>query len=114
MGSVGTSSSVFPSIDDFVKHEYDYLVLGGGTAGLVVAARLSENPEVTVGVIEAGKNKLGDMLVDTPAMFREMFGNEDYDWKYKTTPQIGNTGEKEHHMIRGKILGGSSAINYMM
>jgi len=101
---------------EFAQQEYDYLVLGGGTAGLAVAARLSENPDVSVGVIEAGKNKLDDPVVDTPAMFLQMFGNEDYDWKYMTTPQVGVSGkkEKEHHMVRGKMLGGSSGINYMM
>lgn len=101
---------------EFAQQEYDYLILGGGTAGLAVAARLSENPDVTVGVIEAGKNKLDDPVVDTPAMFLQMFGNEDYDWKYMTTPQVGVSGkkEKEHHMVRGKMLGGSSGINYMM
>lgn len=57
------------SAEDFLKHEYDYIVCGGGTAGLVVAARLTENEDVTVGVIEAGKNRLGDMLVDSPVAF---------------------------------------------
>jgi len=106
-------SNIIPAVDS-AKQDYDYLILGGGTAGLTIAARLSENPDVTVGVIEAGKNKLDDPLVDTPAMFLQMFGNEDYDWKYKTTPQVGANGKKEHHMVRGKMLGGSSGINYMM
>jgi len=50
----------------FLRHNYDYIVVGGGTAGLVVAARLTENPDVTVGVLEAGQNHLGDPLIDTP------------------------------------------------
>jgi len=119
-GASGTNgvhkhSNVIPAAD-FVQHEYDYLILGGGTAGLAVAARLSENPDVTVGVIEAGKNKLDDPFVDIPAMFLQMFNNEEYDWKYMTTPQVGASGkrEKEHHVVRGKMLGGSSGINYMM
>lgn len=99
----------------FANQEYDYLVLGGGTAGLTIAARLSESPDVKVGVIEAGKSRLNDMLVDVPAMFLQMFGNPEYDWKYSTTPQIGPDSKTlEHHVVRGKMLGGSSGINYMM
>ena len=99
---------------EFAKQEYDYLILGGGAAGLAIAARLSENRDVTVGVIEAGKNRLDDPLVDTPMKFSEMVGNEEYDWKYMTTPQVGGDGKKGHHMARGKMLGGSSGINYML
>lgn len=82
------SSANCESVEEFLAQEYDFVIVGGGTAGLVVAARLTENPDVTVGVIEAGKNKLGDMLVDTPALFLQMLGNEDYDWKFYTTPQV--------------------------
>lgn len=104
------------SAEDFAQQDYDYLILGGGTAGLVVAARLSENADVKVGVIEAGKNRLDDMVVDIPAMFPQMFNNPQYDWRYMTTPQVGAEpgAEKSHHFVRGKMLGGSSAINYMM
>lgn len=114
MGSIGintASGSTIVSADEFAGKAYDYLILGGGTAGLVVAARLSENPNITVGVIEAGKNKLNDMLVNTPALFLQMFSNEDYDWKYMTTPQLSNKEPAPHHMVRGKMLGGSSGIN---
>lgn len=93
--------------------EFDFLILGGGTAGLALAARLTENPDVTVGVFEAGKNRLGDPLVDVPALFTQMLGNPEYDWNMSSEPQKGNKG-KVHHMPRGKLLGGSSGINYMM
>ena len=65
------------SAEDFLSHNYDYVVVGGGTAGLVVAARLTENPDVTVGVLEAGKNRLNDPLIDCPATFSQMFNNPD-------------------------------------
>ena len=64
----GHKQSPVVSIKEFIRHEYDYLVLGGGSAGLVVAARLAENPDITVGVIEAGKDQRNDMFVNTPGM----------------------------------------------
>ena len=113
-GVNGHGPSALVSAEEFLKTEYDYVICGGGTAGLVVAARLSENPDVTVGVIEAGKSHLGDPAVDIPAMFSTMFnGTRNYDWGFRTAPQKGNH-DKVHHMIRGKMLGGSSGINYMM
>lgn len=73
---------------DFLSHTYDFLIIGGGTAGLVLAARLTENPDVTVGVLEAGPSRLNDPLVNTPAAFINMQGNPEYDWSLKTTPQV--------------------------
>jgi choline dehydrogenase-like flavoprotein len=109
------SADVLPALalnaDDFLKHEYDFIIVGGGTAGLAVAARLTENPDVTVGVLEAGKNRLDDFLVDTPGVFTQLLGNDEYDWKFMTVPQVNG---REYHIPRGKLLGGSSGINYMM
>lgn len=62
-------SNIFESPEAFAARKYDYVIVGGGTAGLVIAARLTENADVTVGVIEAGKNKLGDTRVDIPGYF---------------------------------------------
>jgi choline dehydrogenase-like flavoprotein len=76
------------SVEDFTGTTFDYVICGGGTAGLAIAARLSENPDVTVGVIEAGKYRIGDPLVDTPAAFSQMFENPEYDWCMYTTPQV--------------------------
>lgn len=87
-GTDGHPQSPLPSVEQFLEQSYDFVVVGGGTAGLAIAARLTENPDVTVGVIEAGKNRLGDMLVDTPAMFLQMLGNSEYDWMMFTTPQV--------------------------
>ncbi|KAJ6190223.1 hypothetical protein N7519_000244 [Penicillium mononematosum] len=101
------------AIEEFTRTTFDYVICGGGTAGLSLAVRLSENPAVTVGVIEAGKYRIGDPLVDTPAAFPQMFENPEYDWCVYSVPQEGNRGVA-HHIPRGKLLGGSSGINYMM
>jgi GMC oxidoreductase len=77
------------SAEEFLKSEYDFVICGGGTAGLVLAARLTEDPNISVGVLEAGENKLNDVFVDTPAMFTQMFGKDEYDWKFMTVPQVG-------------------------
>jgi hypothetical protein len=87
-GVHGHSESSLPSVEQFLEQTYDFVVVGGGTAGLAIAARLTEDPGVAVGVIEAGKNRLGDMFVDTPAMFLQMLGNPEYDWMMFTTPQV--------------------------
>lgn len=82
------SVSSILSVKQFLEQSYDFIIVGGGTAGLAIAARLTENPHVTVGVIEAGKNRLGDMLVDTPAMLTKLLGDPEYDWMMFTTPQV--------------------------
>lgn len=51
---------------------------------MTIAARLTENPDVHVGVLEAGPNRLGDPLVDTPAAFLQMLGNPEYDYMIRT------------------------------
>ncbi|EPS31787.1 hypothetical protein PDE_06745 [Penicillium oxalicum 114-2] len=101
------------SVDEFVNTSFDYVICGGGTAGCTIAARLSENPDVTVGVVEAGKYRIGDPLVDTPAAFFQMFEDPEYDWCLYSAPQKHNRG-RVHHIPRGKMVGGSSGINYMM
>ncbi|KAF2666429.1 alcohol oxidase, partial [Microthyrium microscopicum] len=100
-------------IDEFQKAEFDYVICGGGTAGMTLAARLSENENVTVGVLEAGKHRPNDPNVDTPGALFAMLGNPEYDWNWKSVPQKANRGIV-HHIPRGKLLGGSSGTNYMM
>lgn len=68
--------------------QYDYVIVGGGTAGLVLANRLSENPDVSVAVIEAGGQADADPRVAIPAMFGALLRSE-LDWAFATTPQVG-------------------------
>ncbi|KIW88408.1 uncharacterized protein Z519_10977 [Cladophialophora bantiana CBS 173.52] len=107
-----TDSGVCCSLETFLEADFDYVVVGGGTAGAVVAARLSEDPSVRVGVIEAGQNRLGDPLIETPGTLAFLLRNPDYAWDFTTVPQKANSN-KSHHVTRGRVLGGSSAINFM-
>jgi choline dehydrogenase-like flavoprotein len=83
-----TSLPALCSIDDFLKHEYDFIVIGGGTAGLCVAARLTEVPNVQVGVLEAGPAHLNDPMIMIPALYPKAIGDSKYDWKHMTVPQV--------------------------
>ncbi|CAE6504329.1 unnamed protein product [Rhizoctonia solani] len=118
LGLLGTASaSVLPrslTTDgaSFASQTFDYVIVGGGTAGLAVAARLAENSSVTVGVIEAGQYIVDDPLIDTPQLFGKTQGNPKYDWMFQSTTQPG-LNNRVMAMPRGKVLGGSSALNYM-
>lgn len=86
-GTLGSESPTC-SIEEFARTTFDYIICGGGTAGIAIAARLTENPDVKVGVVEAGKYRIGDPLVDTPAAFLQMFEDPEYDWCLYTAPQV--------------------------
>ena len=95
----------------FAATVFDYIIVGGGTAGLTLAARLTETPNITVGVLEAGLDRTSDPKVLTPGFAPSMWDDPDYDWIFKTTPQIHGNNRVVSHP-RGKQLGGSSAINF--
>ena len=101
-------------IDDFAALSLDYVVVGGGTAGLAVAARLSENPQMQVGVIEAGPSVLdkNDDTINVPGRFAETIGSE-YDWNFSSVAQPGMAG-RQMPFTRGRVLGGTSALNFMV
>ncbi|KAJ4501807.1 hypothetical protein C8R41DRAFT_913089 [Lentinula lateritia] len=97
----------------FAEQSYNYVIVGGGTAGLVLAARLTEMTNVTVGVIEAGFLRVGDPKVDTPAFIGQGLLDPDYDWSFQTVPQT-HVSERNIAISRGKMLGGSSGLNFMI
>ncbi|CZR51441.1 uncharacterized protein PAC_01317 [Phialocephala subalpina] len=112
-GTNGHGGNTLCSIDEFTSQKYDFLVIGGGIAGCCIAARLTEDPSITVGVLEAGKSFLDDPNVSTPSLYPTLIGRKEYDWCMTSTLQP-NAGGKVYSMPRGKGLGGSSAINYLM
>lgn len=69
--------------------KFDFVIVGGGTAGLVVASRLSENPKIQVCILEAGQSRLGDANVDMPTGVGKMLNNSEYDWAFQSVPQVG-------------------------
>lgn len=102
----------FVSAEEIESVSVDYLVIGGGTAGLTLAARLTENPDVTVLVIEAGSYHEPTPLIDVPALMGQAVTNPKYDWTFFTTPQK-NANNRAILQPRGKGLGGSSLLNFM-
>ncbi|AYZ63695.1 glucose-methanol-choline oxidoreductase [Burkholderia multivorans] len=91
---------------------FDYIVVGGGSGGCVVAGRLTENPDVTVCVLEAG-NRGDGTLVNVPTGAVAMMPTRINNWAFETVPQPG-LGGRRGYQPRGKALGGSSAINAMV
>ncbi len=94
--------------------QFDYVIVGGGSAGSTLASRLSEDPEITVCLIEAG-GKGDGLLVRAPAAVVAMLPGRPKinNWAFETVPQSGLNGRKGYQP-RGKTLGGSSAINAML
>jgi choline dehydrogenase len=93
---------------------WDYVIVGGGSAGCALANRLSADPANSVLVLEAGHSDFRlDPLIHMPAALPLPIGNRLYDWKYRTEPEPHMFGRRVFH-ARGKLLGGSSSINGMI
>jgi len=90
---------------------YDYVIAGAGSAGCVLASRLSENPEVRVLLLEAGPPDTADEI-HIPAAVNLLFQTA-YDWNFQTVPQ-DRAGGRSIYWPRGRVLGGSSSINAMI
>ena len=94
--------------------QYDFLIVGGGSAGCVLANRLSADPSNKVLVLEAGRpDYWWDVFIHMPAALTIPIGNKYYDWCYQSEPEPFMNGRRVYH-ARGKVLGGSSSINGMI
>ncbi|MBA2555540.1 MAG: choline dehydrogenase, partial [Geodermatophilaceae bacterium] len=96
------------------SHGYDVVIVGGGSAGCVLANRLSADPSTRVLVLEAGRPDYPwDVFLHMPAALAFPIGSRFYDWKYESEPEPQMHGRRIYH-ARGKVLGGSSSINGMI
>jgi choline dehydrogenase len=93
---------------------WDYVIVGGGSAGSALAARLTEDASTRVLVLEAGRpDHRWDPFIHMPAALAFPIGNPRYDWMYESEPEPWMGGRRVYH-ARGKVLGGSSSINGMI
>ncbi|HEY5224606.1 MAG TPA: choline dehydrogenase [Microbacteriaceae bacterium] len=93
---------------------FDYVIVGGGSAGCVLADRLSADGTRSVLVLEAGRSDYPwDLFIQMPAALMFPSGNPFYDWRYESDPEPHMNGRRVAH-ARGKVLGGSSSINGMI
>ena len=93
---------------------YDYVIVGGGSAGCALANRLSADPGTSVLVLEAGRRDWRfDVFIHMPAALSFPIGSRFYDWQYTSEPEPHMGGRRIYH-ARGKVLGGSSSINGMI
>ena len=93
---------------------YDYIIVGGGSAGSALANRLSADPGTRVLVLEAGRPDWPwDVFIHMPAALAFPIGSRFYDWRYESEPEPHMGGRRIYH-ARGKVLGGSSSINGMI
>ena len=106
----GTACGMLP----LVATTYDFVIVGGGSAGSALGNRLSTDPTNHVLVLEAGRSDyLWDVFIHMPAALAFPIGSKHYDWRYESEPEPHMGGRRVYH-ARGKVLGGSSSINGMI
>ena len=93
--------------------EFDYVIVGGGTAGCVLANRLSANERTRVLLLEPGQSARGALKVTVPVALVKLF-NSEWDWSFKAHPRAESNLRANIHLARGRALGGSSATNALL
>ncbi|KAF9458900.1 aryl-alcohol-oxidase from pleurotus Eryingii [Collybia nuda] len=103
---------IYNNPTELTKTTYDYIVVGAGAAGAVVAARLSEDKKISVLLVEAGISDQGIVPLTVPFLGPSLSPGTPFDWNFTTTNQAGYLNRTIPYP-RGKILGGSTSINFM-
>ncbi|THH31584.1 hypothetical protein EUX98_g2622 [Antrodiella citrinella] len=108
---LGIYAAVLTSLNQLKQKQYDFVIVGGGTAGSVLANRLSEDSKVSVLIVEAGDTNVGNQNLEVPFLGVTLPGTS-VDWNFTTTPQAGLQNRSIPY-TRGFVLGGSSSINLL-
>lgn len=107
---VACSAAIYENFADLPKLDFDYIIVGGGTAGNVLANRLTEQKDTSVLVLEAGQSTADVLVSQVPFFCPQATPNTPLDWNFTTTPQPGFNGRAISYP-RGFGLGGSSAVS---
>ncbi|KAJ6575612.1 alcohol oxidase [Mycena vulgaris] len=113
LGTTRCASVILDNVAQLGNRQFDFIVVGGGTAGNVIANRLTEDLNHSVLVLEAGGSNAGVLDIIVPFLASVATPNTAQDWNYTTTPQAGLNGRVLPYP-RGFVLGGTSSINYMV